>query len=505
MRTLLVVALAALPLAAAIEEPVPIEGGLISGAPAWGWGVRVFKGVPYAAAPVGPLRWREPQPAAQWQGVREADHFAPACMQAPRPGSREGLAPMSEDCLYLNVWTAAKSAGDRLPVMVYIHGGGLRNGASSEHELDGSNLAKKGVVVVTINYRLGAFGYLAHPELTRESAHHSSGNYGLLDQIAALRWVQKNIAAFGGDPGRVTVFGHSGGSRSINFLMASPLAKGLFQRAIAQAHTVFGRNETLGESEASGVDFARAAGAASLSALRALPATALLALDAKFKGGASCAAVVDGWFLPSDVYSIFAAGKQNDVPLLTGSNADEGTSGAPPRSPTAFAEQARKTFAGDAEAYLKLYPASSEAEVRKAFHDAGRDGNLADHRIWLRLAARTGKSKSFWYMFSRVPPNPADRSAYHGAEIVYVFNNLRVQDWAWTDQDRSTADITSSYWVNFAAAADPNGEGLPRWPAWDESGQMLMNISDRPAAEPAPNPAAVDFFERRIEKSRLTR
>ena len=314
---------------AAIQEPIQVDGGMIGGTAGWGWNVREYRGIPYAAPPTGNLRWRPPQPVIPWQGVRVADRFSPVCMQAQRPINQrdwnEGLIRTSEDCLYLNVWTPAGSNSERLPVMVYIYGGGGVQGGTSEPRYDGNATAKKGVVVVSMNYRVNAFGWLAHPELTKESEHHASGNYGSLDQLAALRWVKKYISQFGGDPEKVTIWGQSAGSHSVNCLVASPLARGLFRAAIGESGSAFsfGRTMTLSEAEAAGMKFAESAGATSLADLRAMPAEAILAAAVKNRRGIS-GAIVDGWFLLQDVYRTFTSGKQNDVALLTGVTNDEG-------------------------------------------------------------------------------------------------------------------------------------------------------------------------------------
>ena len=317
----------ALPLFA-INDPVHTDNGLLSGVPGNSAEVRVFKGIPYAAPPLGELRWKAPKHAASWEGVRKADRFSAVCEQQPYPATSiyaSAPQPASEDCLYLNVWTAAQSDKAKRPVMVWIHGGALTRGSGSTPTYDGESLAKKGVVLVTLNYRLDVFGFLAHPELTKESDRNASGNYGFLDQIAALEWVQKNIAAFGGDPRRVTIFGESAGSWSVNCLVATPLAKGLFQRAIGESGGNFGIMKKLAEVEETGTKFASSVGADSLRVLREKPADKLL----KAASGFSFPANVDGWMLPQDVYSIFAADKQNDVPVIVGSNADEGTSLSP--------------------------------------------------------------------------------------------------------------------------------------------------------------------------------
>ena len=517
--------------------PVQVDGGRITGTPAWAWGVRVFRGIPYAAPPVGNLRWRPPQPVLPWQGVLAADHFSPRCMQGgggpvvqvgglwDEPGTSE----MSEDCLYLNLWTPASSPDARLPVMVWFHGGGFVSGEASEAVFDGAMLAKKGVIVVTVNYRLDIFGLFAHPELTAESPHHSSGNYAFLDQLAALAWVKNNIAQFGGDPDNVTIFGQSGGSRSVAYLMASPLARGLFQRAIAQSHTSFTRMPTLAEAEAVGVKFQQTLGAPNLATLRNLSAEDLEAsLEQMDPYPGEPSGVVDGWFLPEDLHTIFAAGKQNDVPLLTGGTNDERAAVGPllsyprdvwlhfvraPRAATVADYQAlaQQIFGDQADKYLKLYAADSDAAIGKQLHDFGRDSVLATHWAWVEMQARTGKSKEYLYLFSQAPPipqasgvMPAVVGAVHGGDIIYAFNNLRLKDLPWTDADGKAADLTSSYWVNFAKTGDPNGPGLPQWSPYDPKSEQLMNLAGDAHMEQMPDKAGVEFladFQERLRQA----
>jgi para-nitrobenzyl esterase len=487
---------------AAIPEPVRVEQGLVSGVAGVSPGVRIFKGIPFAAAPVGALRWRAPQPATPWAGVRAADRFSANCMQRaanggafPPYGGDRSATTMSEDCLYLNVYTAASSPTATQPVMVWIHGGAWTSGAGAIYQ--GEDLARKGVVVVTVNYRLGVFGFLAHPELTKESTHQSSGNYALLDQIAALRWVAANIAAFGGDPSRVTIFGESAGSWSVHNLVGSPLAKGLFHRAIGESGARFAITTTLTEAEQAGLKFAGSIGAPDVAALRAKSADAL-----QGAAGFQTVSNADGWVLPATMAEIFAAGKQNDVPVLIGSNRDEGSIFTN-ESTTAdtLKETARRRFGQDAEAVLKLYPASSNQEARRAQANMMRDQTFGwEMRTWARLQ-QTGKSKVFLYYFTQVPPLPDAEwlGAQHGAEIPYAMNwpnGGQATNVAWTEADRTLADQVSSYWVNFAATGDPNGKGLPAWPAYSRAAERALELGPSIRPMPIPNAAALDLIDK---------
>jgi para-nitrobenzyl esterase len=493
---------------AAVEEPVHLDSGSVSGIAGSDTEVRVFRGIPYAAPPVGKLRWRAPQPAEHWNGVRNADQFGAICMQSafrgPNPAAIQ--PKMSEDCLFLNVWTAANSASERRPVMVWIHPGGYQTGSGAAPGYDGEALARKGVVLVTINYRLGVFGFFSHPELTRESENHASGNYGLMDQVAALQWVQKNIAGFGGDPKRVTVFGDSAGSSSISNFMGSPRAKGLFQRAVGESGAWMGISlapaRTLTEAEQAGVKMAEALHAQSLEDLRAISAEDLL------KGARGSGPVIDGWFLPEDVRRVFAEGKQNDVPLLSGSNKDEGTFFLQPTTAEKFIERSRARFGDQADAFLKLYPAGSDDEANASQLAAFRDELAFVMRVWARAQTKTGHSKAFLYYFTHEPPPPVGSTsrgglgsgATHGAEAQYIFQNL-LGSRAWTDLDHQVSDALSSYWVNFAANGDPNGKGLAKWPAFnDKKNDRPMVLGDRAEIGPAPNPAQLAFFEQLYEK-----
>jgi para-nitrobenzyl esterase len=487
----------ALPLDAA--DPVKVEQGQLAGTTTPAPEVHVYKGIPYAAPPVGDLRWAPPKPPAPWKGVRAATAFGNACPQTPYPtGSvyfREA-EPMSEDCLYLNIWTVAQSSSENRPVMVWIHGGALTRGSGSLPTYDGTNLARHGMVVVTVNYRLGVLGYFAHPELSGESDRHASGNYGVLDQIAALQWVKKNIAAFGGDPARVTIFGESAGSWSVNLLVASPLAKGLFQRAIGESGAQFSPMRRLSDVEQAG---ARLGG--SIAALRAKSADELL------KTPWSTGPVVDGWAFPQDVYTIFARGKQNDVPLLAGSNSDEATSLAPwppTANAAAFIAQARRAFGDSAEEFLKVYPASTDPEAEASHYASFRDQTFTwQMRAWVRMQTSHGKSKAWLYQFTRVPPGPqsARLRAFHASEIAYVFGNLDSER-PWEGADRELSSQMISYWTNFATRGDPNGRSLPAWPAYDEKSDRNIVFGDKIATADGLNRDALDFFDRYYAKQR---
>jgi len=484
-----------LPLAA-IADPVRTQSGPVAGAPGNNPAVRVYKGIPYAAPPVGALRWKAPQAPASWTDVRQATQFGSACMQTPYAQTSlyyRPPEPVSEDCLYLNVWTAASSAGERRPVMVWIHGGAYTRGSGAVSTYDGEVLAAKGVVLVTINYRLGIFGFLAHPELTKESDVKSSGNYGLLDAMAALEWVKRNIAPFGGDPQRVTIFGESAGSSAVNFLMATPLAKGLFQRVIGESGANFGganfgRRSMLADAEQSGARLG------ALAELRAKSSAELMQLETPTRTN------VDGWFLPEEVASIFAQGKQSDVPLIAGYNADESTALSPlasGASAKSFVDGVRGRYGDRAGEFLKIYPASSDEQAASAYYSSTRDQGMGwQMRTWARMQTGSGKSPAYLYYFTRVPPGPQSQRyrAYHAAEIQYVFGNLRPGR-PWEDADRKLAETMTSYWVNFATSGDPNGKGLPKWPRYDAAADVSMEFGDTVAARPQVNKAGLDFFD----------
>jgi para-nitrobenzyl esterase len=506
---------------AGISDPVRVEQGLLSGTTGDSADVRVYRGIPFAAPPVGNLRWKAPQPPAAWQGVRQAAEFSNACWQTQYSAAaaiyQAKLPPLSEDCLYLNIWTPAKSAKDKLPVMLWIHGGAFTRGFGGSQAYNGEVLARKGAVIVTINYRLGVFGFFAHPELTAESAQHASGNYALLDQIAALQWVQKNIAAFGGDPGRVTIFGESAGSWAVNALMASPLSKGLFQRAIGESGGSFSPMKTLAAAEKDGEKLAASLASApsvdakdpngQSSAAKNGTANTLAALRAKSPEDLLKVAdnelvrtIVDGWVLPEDVATIFAQGKQNDVPLIVGYNSDEGTTLAPQAAnlkAMMFSAGIHQRYGPLAEQMLKIYPAGSDEQAVASFYAAYRDQAFGwEMRTWARTATKTGHHPVYLYYFSRRPPGPQSDKlrAFHASEIAYVFGSF-VWPFPWEDTDRKLSDAMTSYWVNFAATGNPNGGSLPKWPAYSAREDQSLEFGDQISVRSEINKAGLDFFD----------
>lgn len=490
---LLAVAMAlAAPVASA--EPVRTEYGLVEGVE--DNGARVFRGIPYAAPPVGPLRWRAPAPPATWEGVRNADQFSPICIQ---PGSYPDDAPpepMSEDCLYLNVWTPTVARDEPLPVMVWIYGGGLLNGSASTPLYAGDALARRDVIVVTFNYRLGAFGFLAHPQLSQESGYGGSGNYGLLDQIEALKWVQANISAFGGDPANVTVFGQSSGAISISALISSPLARGLFHRAIGQSGGLLEPLDAAPEfglegAEQVGQAFAAQLDAPSLQALRSLPASAIVARPFNPQPN------VDGYVLRETPYGALASVRANDVDLLVGSNAEEGLYFLSGRTVTAanLTDILSQDFPGFIVSLIGPRDPADDRAAREAFISFESDMRFGWNMwAWARLNARAGR-RTFYYRFAHSPAG--QDGATHGAEMAYVFDHLDLYDAPWTASDRRLAEIMISYWTNFARTGDPNGEGLPNWPAFESSSQRALLIDDDNVRSAAiPNEASLAAIDR---------
>lgn len=462
--------------------------------------VKIFLGIPYAAPPVGDLRWKAPAPAAKWSGVKKTTEFGSHCAQGRVFGDMVFHDPgASEDCLTLNVWVPDKHVDPKLPVMVWIYGGGFVSGTTSESRQDGYHLAQQGVIVVSMNYRLGVFGFLVHPELAKESGHNSAGNYGLLDQLAALKWVHDNIAAFGGDPENVTIFGESAGSFSVSAQMASPRAKGLFQKAIGESGGAFSRTGLPFESMSARAEkdaklVKEKLGVSTLAELRAIPTEKVLEPFAPPKSpGFDFGPDIDGYFLPESVPAIFAAGKQNDVALLAGWNHDEGSFeiAFAPQKPTAesFKAAAQKDFGDKAEEFLKLYPADTDEHALRSAMDYAGDKFIAlSTWDWIEAATKTGKQPVYRYRFDMAPfsknPNAPRLGAYHSAEIEYVFGQLDSKtDVTWRESDRQISEVMQKYWSNFAKNSNPNGPGLPNWPPYTASdGWAVMVLSAQPAA-----------------------
>jgi para-nitrobenzyl esterase len=500
------------------NDTVRIESGQLRGTTSVDGVVRSFKGVPYAKPPIGELRWRAPQPPVAWDGVRDARQFGPRSVQPSRlPTSIQyfGPEPQSEDCLYLNVWTAAGSHEERRPVMVWIHGGAYYIGSASQPIFDGEALARKGVVVVTVNYRLGRLGFLAHPELSAESEHGVSGNYGLLDLIAALRWVQQNIAAFGGDPGCVTIFGQSVGATTVCAFMTSPLTRGLFHRAIGQSggaisppgKTDGGSMLLLGGGEQAGLEFAKGLHARSIAELRARSAEEIQlvrpeagwvvkpVMDPSQPGPErreTAWPVIDGHVFREPPLDVFARGEQFDVPLMTGSTTGEGALFGGVPSLRAFIDDAKAEYGANAQNFLDLYPASTDAEARAAMNTSLGDRRfVAQNWKWARLHTQAGRAKTFYYRFDRVPPAPELKKigAFHTSDIPYVFQTFAAyKQWPWQPWDHELSDAMSSYWVNFARSGDPNGGNVPDWPSFNARREGITfsgNISVAPVADSA--------------------
>ncbi|HVF89421.1 MAG TPA: carboxylesterase/lipase family protein [Blastocatellia bacterium] len=514
----------------AVNNIVKTDAGSISGAELGeDRGVRVYKGIPFAAPPVGNLRWKPPQPVKAWTGVRECTAFGAACPQIDLLERLYGqkLGPTSEDCLYLNVWTPSKKSSDRLPVMVWIHGGSYTMGSGATAAYDGEALARQGVIVVTINYRLGPFGFFAHPELSKESSHGSSGNYGLLDQIASLQWVRRNIASFGGDPSRVTVFGESAGAGSICYLMSSPLAKGLFHRAIAQSGSAFGQNRHLRETwyglepmEKVGERVAAQLGCDKekdvLSALRAKSSDELLKgsnLASSFffsDGGNRFAPIVDGWVIPDDPGAIFLAGKQNSVPLISGTNADEGTIfmlSLQFKEVKEYDDIVRRLYGEYADDVLALYPVKSPSEIKGMLNRIVTDSAFVNGaRISVRAMSRANPN-TYLYHFTHVVQVArfAGLGAFHASEIPFVFKTLNTARTQVTDVDRALADKMSAYWVRFAATGDPGGEGPAAWPRYTTERDQHMEFGDTVSVKSGLRKSGADLFERIASARRAKR
>lgn len=499
---------------AASSTTVKTVAGSVSGLANSDGTVIIFKGIPYAAPPVGRLRWRAPQPATPWPEVLKADHFGASCMQGPNtefgPWTKEFLyvTPPSEDCLFLNVWTPKLAASSKLPVLVFIPGGAFTGGSGDVPVYDGEHLAGSGIVVVTINYRLGAFGFLALPGLSAESKRHTSGNYGLLDQIAALHWVKENIRGFGGDPSRVTIAGQSAGAMSVEDLMASPLSRKLFSAAIADSgiggHGVPVR--TLADAEKAGATFAAGKNARTIDALRALPAEDLVSKPGAFL---QFTPIVDGWVLPDQPMDLTTEhGRDNDVPVMTGFQENDYKMGGPPAASAAqFQKQARQIYGAMADEFLKLYPANTDDEAKRSEAASGQDRMRAGLYLWASKRTETHNSPVFAYYFDRAIPWPAhpEFGAFHTGEIPYTFGNLDKLDRPWEPVDYRISKMMMIYWRNMAAFGNPNGRGVPnenpvpRWAPVDPTKPAVMRLGVTCEPIPPADPAKFDFWKRYFE------
>jgi para-nitrobenzyl esterase len=516
-----------------VNNQVQVASGRLAGATAAS-GIHEFKGIPYAAPPVGARRWQAPQPVQPWTNVRPATQFGPRAMQLPLFGDMNFRSNgVSEDCLYLNVWTGAKASQEKRPVLVYFYGGGFVAGDGSEPRYDGEALAKKGIVTVTINYRLGVFGFMAHPELTKESPNHASGNYGLLDQQAAIQWVKKNIAAFGGDPAHITIAGESAGSWSVSAQLAAPGSKELIKGAIAESGSLLGLQPlpTLAQGEQTGVTFGTSLGASTLAALRALPAQQVLEASGK-QGAPRFSPVVDGYFLPKQPTEIFAAGQQAHVPLLVGWNSQEMTYQMVlgPAAPTLdnYRTAMQKLYGDRAAEALTQYPAATDAEVEQAANNLAGDRFIA-YSTWKLADAQlqTGGQPVYRYLYARprpamtpemgnataglaggvvrgtgnAAPAPPAKGAVHSAEIEYALGNLPSNKvFAWTPDDYQVSKTMQGYFANFIKTGNPNGAGLPTWPAASQQNGQVLRLDVATKAEPDQTRARYQYLEQHAAK-----
>jgi len=499
---------------------VTTANGIVEGTFNTSTKVNSYKGIPFALPPVGELRWKAPQPPANWSGVRKADHFSHMPMQKHIYSDMIFRADtMSEDCLYLNVWTPTRSATANLPVLVYFYGGGFSAGDGSEARYDGESMAQKGIVAVTINYRLGIFGFFAHPELSAETSYHGSGDYGLLDQNAALVWVKKNIAAFGGDPDHITIAGESAGSIAVSGQMASPLSRNLIVGAIGESGAMIKPTlpaVPLAEAEQIGTTFQQKVGARSLADLRAIPAAQLLD-DAK-PGNYRLTETVDGYFLPKTVTEIFEAGEQAHVPLLVGWNSAEipymAFTGGDMPTPENYAKKVGQQFHADSATVLSLYPGATQDEVIKSATALASDRFIAYATWkWADLQANTGGKPVYRYLFSTPRPEaagapPANKlphpmvGASHASEIEFALGNLGSDKvFPWTPDDYKVSAAMEAYFANFVKTGDPNGAGLPKWtPNTKGSPVMFMNIDVVSKLQPETDRARYLFLDKLYTK-----
>jgi para-nitrobenzyl esterase len=477
---------------------ISTKTGKISGAQSKDGKIVSFKGIPFAAPPVGALRWKAPQPVEKWKGIKDCSKFSASPMQ-PKPvpfsmWSSEFLIPeepISEDCLYLNVWTASKKAGNKKPVLVWIYGGGFSSGGSACPIYDGEALARKDIVVVSLNYRVGILGFFAHPDLSSDG--EKSGNFGLLDQIAALKWVKENIGAFGGDPAQVTIAGQSAGSMSVNALVASPLAKGLFNKAIGHSGANFTSSNPTKEIAESEVRLTlKTLGSARLEDLRKMDATILLN-----KGNGMRRPYIDGHVLPEQVADLYATGKQNKVALLHGWNEDEGLVFGPIKNATDFVNDLRNNYGRNADFLIGQYRAANDFEAAQAQLDLSRDQLFGlQGYLWLE-AQQSQKLPVYAYRFKRIVPATGAYKkfkAFHTGEVPYAFNNLRFVNRPWEKADYQLAETMSEYWVNFVKTGNPNGKGLPPWPAYQRNEKQIIILDENITHKPMPDAERLDLL-----------
>lgn len=478
---------------------VKVTGGLIAGKLSDDQSIKIFKGIPFAAPPVGELRWKVPQPVIPWEGVLDAKENPPSFMQNPPvpffAWSEEFLIPkepISEDALYLNVWTPAEKVSEALPVMVWIHGGGFNAGSGTVPLYDGEALAKKGIVVVTINYRLGIFGFLSHPELSQENPEGVSGNYGILDQIAALEWVKNNIHAFGGDPSNVTIAGQSAGAFSVNALVVSPKAKGLFHKAISESGGMVSRGNGLvsglTSAEIRNVEILEENGITSLESLRQISADSLMKIPGRFSP------VVDGVVIPP-VKKAIETGQYSDVPLLTGWNADDMVGLGPEVSPALFRKNAQKQYGGRAGEYLELFPANDDEQLFATRQLIAELFFGLQNYTWAKLQEQYGTHPSYLYYFTRIPPGEPNYGAFHSAEFSYALHTLNYWNRPFEEVDYRLEETMSSYWVNFIKSGNPNGEGLPEWPQFNPENPMVIQLGEDVKSVIVPHWRQLKFLE----------
>ena len=467
--------------------------------------IRIFKSVPFAEPPVGNLRWKAPQPVKNWKGIKKCTAFSASPIQnKPVPfmcWSEEFIAqpePLSEDCLYLNIWTSAKTKNEMQPVFVWIYGGGLSSGSSNCAVYDGEEMAKKGVVFVSINYRVGSFGFLAHPELSKESGHNASGNYGIIDQAASLQWIKKNIAAFGGDSNNVTIAGQSAGAFSVNALIASPLAKGLFHKAIAQSGGILSNrlSKNLADAEKQGIAFMQEAKVNSIDELRKKTADEIQTIS-NSKNLERFGLTLDDYVLPVNLFQYFEKGLQNQVPLLTGWVTGDGALfGNSNTTLTQYQKEAQTKYGDKAADFLNVFPAATDEEARAAqtklslFQFAALPSHL--------LAGYNKKNNSYLYQFSHVPPdkpNFPNYGAFHTSEVPYALHTLHKWNRAWQQTDWDLENTISSYWVNFAKTGNPNGAGLQEWKTYDKQSGNIMVLGDTVKLHTVMFKKELDFLE----------